>query len=81
MTLGITLLLLFAPLVGIFIGSNFDTIAGYVDNALSILAPVPDMANALWNILPSGVTNFIIAVFVIGLSVALIRRIVGGTFV
>lgn len=77
MTLGITLLILFLPLIGIFIGTYFDTITSMLSSALSVLDTVPAVAGGLWAVLPSQITELIIALLVLSLSVYLLQRILG----
>lgn len=78
MTLGITLLLLFLPTIAIFIALNFTQASQFLSNALSVFGSVPDVAEDLWSLLPSGVTQLILAIFIISLSVGLMQRILGG---
>lgn len=78
MTLGITLLLLFIPVIAIYIGTNFNTVTSLVINAFTVLQSVPKAVNDLWSIIPYMVQEFIMVLFVITLSVQLIKRFVGG---
>lgn len=76
MTLGITFLIIFLPIIAILIASNFAVVTGYLQNTLSVISNVPAVAGSLWSVLPSYITSAILAVLVLTLSVALLRRIV-----
>lgn len=78
MTLGITLLLLFIPVIAIYIGTNFENVTSMINNAFAVLELVPNSVSEIWGIIPSMVQDFIVALFVITFSVTLIKRFVGG---
>lgn len=78
MTLGIAFLILFLPIIAVFIANNFEIVTGYFTAALQNIQTVPQTANSLWSLLPGTVTVFIISLIVISLSASLIKRIVGG---
>lgn len=78
MTLGITLLLLFIPVIALYIGTNFNTVTSMVINAFAVLARVPASVGDMWSLIPYMVQEFIMVLLVITLSVTLIKRFVGG---
>lgn len=77
MTLGITLLIIFIPIIAIFIGTYFTTITEFLSSALSTLEVVPVIAQSVWAVLPSQITSLIIGIVVITFSVWLLQRIIG----
>lgn len=75
MTVGLAFLIIFLPIIAIFIASNFAIVTGYLQSALSVISGVPAVAQSLWNVLPSFVSSIVIACLVLTLSVSLLHRI------
>lgn len=76
MTIGITFLIIFLPIIAFFIAQNFVTVYNYFIGALDYIASVSSVGVGLYNALPSYITDLIIAILILYLTYALLRRII-----
>jgi len=76
MTIGITFLIIFLPIIAYFIAANFAACYALFSSAVTYISNLTSVGSGMYNILPSYLTELIIATLILTLSYSIMRRII-----